>query len=193
LTYVGFGREPVRGELERRHWSFLVSPLAAPGTMSAMSTRSPRLSRVPRVAYLVKSVERTLRMHLDEALAPCRVSTPEYTALSVLREREGLSSAQLARRVCITPQAMNQVVIGLERRGLIKRRGEAQGRKMSTSLTTKGAELLALCDRATLPIEERLLSGLSRAEIAGFRKALSSCAAALGENTASAEDGAARA
>src|SRR4051812_9914083 len=123
----------------------------SPGT-----SRASRASAAPRVAYLVKWVERSLRLLLDEALEPCGVSTPEYTALSVLGQRDGLSSAQLARRVAVTPQAMNQIVIGLERRGLIRRENEAHGRMMGTSLTAKGAELLAVCDRATLPVEERL-------------------------------------
>ena len=142
---------------------------------------SSSASAVPRVAYLVKWVERALRLRLDEALEPCGMSTPEYTALSVLRERDGLSSAQLARRVGVTPQAMNQIVIGLERRGLIRRRGDTHGRRMGTSLTAKGAELLARGDRATLPVEERLLSGLSRADVGTLRRALSSCVASLGE------------
>jgi DNA-binding MarR family transcriptional regulator len=159
--------------------------------MSTRTSRAPRASapqrppRPPRVAYLVKWVERSLRLLLDEALEPSGVSTPEYTALSVLRQRDGLSSAQLARRVAVTPQAMNQIVIGLERRGLIRRENEAHGRMMGTSLTAKGAELLSVCDRATLPVEERLLSGLSRTEVAAFRRTLTACAASLGERAAS--------
>ena len=145
---------------------------------------SPRISRVPRVAYLVKWVERGLRLRLDEALAPCKVSTPEYTALSILRGRDGLSSAQLARRVGVTPQAMNQIVIGLERRVFIRRRAGTQGRMMGTCLTVKGVKLLDQCDRATLPVEERLLSGLSATEVAALRRALSSCVASLGERGA---------
>jgi len=149
---------------------------------------SSRSSHVPRIAYLVKWVERSLRLRLDEVLAPCEISTPDYTALSVLRERDGLSSAQLARRVCVTPQAMNQIVIGLERRGLIRRRSGTHGRMMSASLTVKGMELLALGDRATLPVEERMLSGLSRAEIGVLRRALSSCVASLRERGVRGEE-----
>lgn len=159
--------------------------------MSSGPSRTPRTARAsgpPRIAYLVKWVERGLRLLLDEALAPSGVSTPEYTALSVLGQRDGLSSAQLARRVAVTPQAMNQIVIGLERRGLIRRESEAHGRMMGTSLTAKGAELLAVCNRATLPVEERLLAGLSRTEVAAFRRTLAACAASLGEQGARPTD-----
>ena len=60
---------------------------------------------VPRVSYLVKWVERGIRMRLDTVLGDLGVSTPEYTALSVLARREGLSSAQLARRTLVSAQA----------------------------------------------------------------------------------------
>ena len=136
-----------------------------------MSTKVPN---TPRLSYLVKWVERGLRLRLDLALDPHGVTTPEYTALSVLREREGLSSAQLARRVFVTAQAMNQLVIRLERRGLIARApSENHAKTMSMSLTPKGRSLLAACDRATLPIEERALSELSRSDAAALRRALS--------------------
>ena len=130
----------------------------------------------------MKWVERGLRLRLDLALAPHGVTTPEYTALSVLRERDGLSSAQLARRVFVTAQAMNQLVIRLERRGLIRRRtSPAHAKTMCTSLTVKGASLLAACDRATLPIEERTLSHLSPSDTAALRRALSICVASFND------------
>jgi DNA-binding MarR family transcriptional regulator len=139
--------------------------------------------RPPRVSYLVKWVERGLRSQLDAVLAGYALTTPEYTALSVLHERDGLSSAQLARRTFVTPQAMNQLVISLERRGLIERRPDAEHRAvLKTSLTRAGRALVERADRATRTIEERLLSGLSSAQVSGLRDALSSCAGALGSS-----------
>jgi DNA-binding MarR family transcriptional regulator len=137
---------------------------------------SAKAAPEPRLSYLVKWVERGLRLRLDIALEPHGVTTPEYTALSVLRERDGLSSAQLARRVFVTAQAMNQLVIRLERRGLIRRRpSPSHAKTMCTSLTPKGASLLVACDRATLPIEERVLSYLSPSDAVALRRALSVC------------------
>ena len=138
------------------------------------------MRREPRIAYLIKWVERGLRAHLDEALSTSGVSTPEYTALSVLRERDGLSSAQLARRVFVTPQAMNLIVLELERRGLVRRRqSETNARTMQLSLTSKGVTCLEACDRATLPVEERFLANLSKSDAATLRRALTVCAGAL--------------
>jgi DNA-binding MarR family transcriptional regulator len=135
---------------------------------------------VPRVSYLVKWLERGIRMRLDAVLGDLGVSTPEYTALSVLARREGLSSAQLARRTLVSAQAMNQLVIALEKRKLIVRKADPDhGRIQRASLTPAGHKLVAECDRATTDIEELLISGLSAAQAADFRGVLSRCVAAL--------------
>src|ERR1019366_3912352 len=120
---------------------------------------------VARIGYLVKWVERGLRAQLDAALAPHGLTTPEYTALTVLRQREGLSSAQLARRTLVTAQAMNQLVISLEQRRLVVRTADlANARIQRASLTAKGQRLLDACDET-------------------MRSGLESCVASLGEPT----------
>ncbi|HEX4335231.1 MAG TPA: MarR family transcriptional regulator [Polyangiaceae bacterium] len=134
----------------------------------------------PRVSYLVKWVERGLRVRLDAALAAHRVSTQEYTALSVLALREGLSSAQLARRTLVTAQAMNQLVIAMERRGLIVRKADPEHNRIQrASLTAAGRKALAACDRATAPIEALMLSGLAPAQVNELRRVLAGCVEAL--------------
>src|SRR6201993_4961254 len=116
---------------------------------------------VPRVGYLVYRVERRLRARLDEELRLIGVSTPEYVTLSLLRERDGLSCAQLARWALVTPQAMNLVVSALERRKLVRRRPDPKHRRvLRASVTPKGLELLARCDDAMDRIESDMLSDL---------------------------------
>src|ERR1700744_524222 len=122
---------------------------------------SAEKAAVPRVGYLVYRVERRLRARLDEEMRQCGVSTPEYVALSVLRERDGLSCAQLARWAMVTPQAMNLVISALERRALIRRRPDPNhGRVLRASVTAKGLKVLDQCDRAMDPIEDDMLDGL---------------------------------
>ena len=144
-----------------------------------MASRSRVRREAPRFSYLVKRLERGLRGGLDDALAEHGVSTPEYTALSILNGGEGLSSAQLARRVFVTAQAMNQIVIRLEERGLIERREATYGRAMQSNLTASGAALLARCDRAALAVEQRLLDGLSRSDAAVLKELLTKCVGLL--------------
>jgi DNA-binding MarR family transcriptional regulator len=147
-----------------------------------------------RVSYLIKRVERGLRTKLDAALEPLGVTTTEYTALSVLARRSGLSSAQLARRSFVSDQAMNQIVGRLEQSGWITRSADARhARILRAKLTRAGRAILAACDRVTAPIERQLLDGLSSNDTERLRKILETCATSLSPPEANTEDaGAAR-
>ena len=135
---------------------------------------------VPRVGYLVYRVERRLRARLDEELRLLGVSTPEYVTLSLLRERDGLSCAQLARWALVTPQAMNLVISALERRKLIRRRPDPRHRRvLRATVTPKGLDMLARCDRSVDRIEADMLGDLPPDTVEVLRGALGSCAHSL--------------
>jgi DNA-binding MarR family transcriptional regulator len=135
---------------------------------------------VPRVGYLVYRVERRLRARLDEELRLHGISTPEYTALSLLRERDGLSCAQLARWALVTPQAMNLVISALERRKLVRRRPDPNHRRvLRASVTAKGLELLERCDQSVDRIEADMLGDLPPETVEVVREALTACAHSL--------------
>ena len=82
----------------------------------------PTGRRGQRLTYLVKQLQMAERARMEEVLRPLGVTLQQYTALSLLERREGLSSAQLARRHYVTPQAMHQLVASMERDGLIEGR-----------------------------------------------------------------------
>jgi DNA-binding MarR family transcriptional regulator len=134
----------------------------------------------PRVGYLIYRVERHLRTRLDEAMGAHGVSTPQYVTLSILRERDGLSNAQLARWTYVTPQAMSLVLAGLERRRLVRRRPDPHhGRVLRVSPTARGLRVLDECDRAMNVIEADMLQGLDSFTRDAMRAGLSSCAHSL--------------
>ena len=135
---------------------------------------------LPRVGYLIYRAERRLRSRLDESVRTHGVTTTEYVTLSVLRARDGLSCAQLARWAFVTPQAMNLVVSALERRDLVERTPDpAHRRVLRTSVTGVGLGVLAACDRDMDLIEQNMLAGLSPETLATLRAALASCARSL--------------
>jgi DNA-binding MarR family transcriptional regulator len=134
----------------------------------------------PRVAYLVYRVERRLRTRLDEATRAHGITTTEYVTLSVLRRRDGMSGAQLARWAFVTPQAMNVVISSLERRGLVRRRPDpAHRRVLRTSVTASGLALLERCDSSMDAIEADMLGDLAPEDVKRLRALLSDCAHAL--------------
>ena len=134
----------------------------------------------PRVGYLIYRVERRLRARLDEAVKAQGVTTQEYVTLSVLRDRDGLSSAELARWAFVTPQAMNLVISALERRRLVRRRADARHRRiLRASVTRRGLRVLEECDRSMDRIESDMLRGLDAETVQNVRDALWSCAHSL--------------
>jgi DNA-binding MarR family transcriptional regulator len=135
---------------------------------------------VPRLSYLVYRLERRIRARLDEALARHGVTTTEYMALSELRMRDGVSSAELARIAFVTPQAMNLVVRDLEQRGLIRRDPHpGGGRVLCARLSRKGVYALERCDRLLDGIEEVMLAELDDLMSKTLVDNLTVCARAL--------------
>lgn len=123
--------------------------------------------------YLVKRLEQVIRALLDEALRPFGITTLQYTALSVLERRDGLSSAQLARRAFVRPQSMHEMVLALDERGLIERRHAAHNQRvLAASLTQRGRALLDRCRPVVQEVEDRLLAGMPAAYHQDFRQAL---------------------
>lgn len=124
---------------------------------------------LPRFSYIVGRLDRALRAELEHRLTPLGLSRPQYTALSVLRRRAGLSNAQLARRSYVTPQTMIEVTKSLERAGYIERtHSPSHGRVLESRLTPAGLAKLEACDTAVDTMEAEMLANLS----AGQRAAL---------------------
>jgi len=127
----------------------------------------------PRLTYLIKRLEMAERARMEEVLAAHGVTLHQYTALSLLERRDGLSSAQLARRHFVTPQAMNQLVASLERDGLIHREPDTANRKiLRATLTDRGRSTLTACHVAVDELEQRMLAGFTPEQVHEFRTAL---------------------
>jgi DNA-binding MarR family transcriptional regulator len=128
---------------------------------------------VPSLLYAVKRLELVIRARLDEMLRGSGVTTLQYTALTVLERRDGISAAQLARDSFVTPQAMADMLRSLEQRELISRSpNPASRRELLVHLTEEGHRLLAKYAATHIEIEERMLSGLSKAERTRLRTSL---------------------
>jgi DNA-binding MarR family transcriptional regulator len=139
----------------------------------------------PSLLYAVKQVELAVRAHLDELLRPSGTTVLQYTALTVLARRDGLTSAELARNAFVTPQSMGDLVSALERRDLVVRhRDPRHARRLLISLTPAGHELLARMESRVRALEERMLGGLTDGERAELRDYLNRCRSSLSDDPA---------
>jgi DNA-binding MarR family transcriptional regulator len=127
--------------------------------------------------YIVGRVDQGIRQEMRACLAEWELSVPEFTALAVLKRRPGLSNAQLARRSLVRPQSMNEILVKLQERGLLRREVDPDhARILRAVLTPKGLELLAATEPAVRAIQDDLFADISepqrQAMIDGLRSAM---------------------
>jgi len=123
--------------------------------------------------YLVRRIQLLERDIIEKALRPIGLTASQYTALSMLGRRDGLSSAQLARRFGVAPQSMTEVIKALEDKRLISRSEEESNRRiLRITLTNAGRKCIDICETLVDREEEELLAALSQTEIATLRKLL---------------------
>ena len=115
------------------------------------------LDKLPRTSYLVARLDRLIRSQLSDVLQPFGLSVPQYTLLSILERRPGLSNAQLARRSYITAQAMHQVVNA--RTGLDRQAGVADHSRIQLTELTDGVRPSSNLRRGGDPSRERIFGG----------------------------------
>ncbi|MGP8472676.1 MarR family winged helix-turn-helix transcriptional regulator [Burkholderia sp. PR2] len=141
---------------------------------AARATGDKPKARVPqRLTYVVGSLERLLRRHMTDALAPLGITLAQYTALSVLEARGASSNAQLAERSFITPQSANEVMSVMAARGFVTREADpSHGRIILLTLTDEGAAMLRECEAVLRPLETRMLGDVSIDDATHVQRAL---------------------
>ncbi|MGW7364762.1 MarR family winged helix-turn-helix transcriptional regulator [Streptomyces sp. NPDC054841] len=143
----------------------------------------------PSLLYAVKRLELVIRAELDEMLRGSGVTTLQYTALTVLEHRDGVTAAQLARDSFVTPQSMADMLRLMEGRGLIRRAPNPQNRReVLVHLADEGRSFLARYAGPATAVEERLISPLTGEDADTVRRALSQMWAALRTPEAASEE-----
>ncbi len=133
-----------------------------------------------RTMYFVKQLEMLLRSRMEPIARSVSITIPQYTVLSILSARPGLSSAELARSTFVSAQAANELVNGLYGRGLILRRPSPEHAKiLRLRLSKKGEDLLASCAEGMQELEAVMLGALRGDDAHAFHDGLRLCIGAL--------------
>jgi DNA-binding MarR family transcriptional regulator len=134
------------------------------------------------VGYLLKQLSTAFRRHIDNKLrqGEMDLSMAHMAALFNLHEAGNLAGAQLARRIMISPQAMNGVLRHLESEGLIVRHRHPENRRTDCwNLTAAGQSRLKQARKIGDAVLRQMLTGFSAAEQLTLRQLLRRCIAAL--------------
>jgi DNA-binding MarR family transcriptional regulator len=132
----------------------------------------------PEVAYtswLLKRAERAVGAALYDALRDLGITPSQYGVLQALVRLEKASSAELARAVFVTPQAMTGLISGLERSGLIRRKPVKSSRVIEATLTRVGRRVFAEATARVAKIDMQLTSLLTDADVTRLQRSLRNC------------------
>jgi DNA-binding MarR family transcriptional regulator len=112
-----------------------------------------------RITYVIRMVSGAVTQGVEQALRPVRLTLVQLGALVQLGRGGDLSTAELARRVGVTPQSMASALGGLEARALITRAPHpTHGRVVQVSITDEGRSLAARAQRLTAGVDARALA-----------------------------------
>jgi DNA-binding MarR family transcriptional regulator len=124
-----------------------------------------------RTGYLLRQAWQQISGAMEVALRPHGLSGAQFAALSVLAREPGISGAELARGCNTSPQAMNGVLAGLEREGLVERRPHpTHGRIRQVNLTPKGQQKLDDARPAVDRLEALIEEGFSAKQVAAVKE-----------------------
>lgn len=110
---------------------------------------------------------------VNESMSAHGVSTAQLGVLRQLANEPGLSGAELARRLLISPQGVQLALTSLERRGLVERKQDPQhGRILQAYLTDEGRNVVATVVNDALAAHERVFGVLTSDEQETLRELL---------------------
>lgn len=115
----------------------------------------------PYVSYALVRVAHLLEQQMDRLLAELDLSATGFGVLFQLQHAPEVSSAELARRVIVTPQSIGPLLARLERDGLVGRHpvGVA-GTAIITRITDTGRQRLAEAAERVQALEDDLVEAL---------------------------------
>ncbi len=110
---------------------------------------------------------------LNEAMSDHGVSSAQVGVLRRLANEPGLSGADLARRLLVSPQGVQFALTSLERRGLVERKRDPQhGRILRAYLTAEGRDVVATVVGAAVAAHDEVFGVLTPAEQETLRELL---------------------
>ena len=118
------------------------------------------------IMWLLKRAFHSGHRAVNDAIHSFGVTPTQIGVLNRLAQEPGLSGAELARRLLVTPQASQLALTGLEQRGLVERRADPDhGRIVRAYLTKEGRRIFKRCIDLSIRAEMEFLSVLSDDEV----------------------------
>lgn len=135
-----------------------------------------------RVTWALRRAEWAVQARKDQRLRPLGIAAAQYTLLISVHTDPGLTGAELARRLNVTPQAVASQVARLEERGQLERRPHPRHRHVQElHLTDAGRDSLRDAEAVIVDIELRIAEKLGPKKAAQLRALLDEVAEVVRE------------
>jgi DNA-binding MarR family transcriptional regulator len=126
------------------------------------------------ILWLLKQAFYFSLTSVNDAISSHGVSTAQIGVLRQLSNEPGLSGAELARRLLISPQGVQLALTALERRGLVERKQDPRHKRiLQASLTDEGHKVVAKVVGDAVAAHEEVFGVLSPDEQETLRELLS--------------------
>ncbi|WP_191229221.1 MarR family winged helix-turn-helix transcriptional regulator [Aurantiacibacter xanthus] len=130
--------------------------------------------RPARILYLVRRFHALAHARLESITRAYDMTPAEFTMLSLVAGIGPCSSAEIARRASITPQAVTQQINQLEGKGLLLRRENPSNRRINLiEATSEGRTGLSAINQQADRLEQEFLAAFGEPEQAVIRAFLS--------------------
>ena len=114
-----------------------------------------------RLLWALRRAELGARALKEQRLRPLGMVPAHYSLLMSVHLQPGLTGAELARRLDVTPQAVASLVTRLVDKGQLERRSHPRHRHVQElHLTDAGRELLKSADTVVVAIEHQIVERL---------------------------------
>jgi DNA-binding MarR family transcriptional regulator len=131
------------------------------------------VEQTDNILWLLKQAWYFSLTTVNDAVSDHGVSTAQIGVLRQLSTEPGLSGADLARRMLISPQGVQLALTALERRGLIVRKKDPQhGRILQAFLTDEGRKVAENVVNDAITAHDKVFGVLSKAEQKTLRELL---------------------
>lgn len=135
-----------------------------------------------RLLAHVKRAEQATQSAKADLLRPFGLTPAQQNALAVAAEHPGITSAELARRVLVTPQTMTSTLARLERDGLIIRATHELHRSLvEVRLTQRGTDIFTAADAAVSAYDTYLRDSINVTQLDSLSRTLAAVAAAAAQ------------
>jgi DNA-binding MarR family transcriptional regulator len=125
------------------------------------------------ILWLLKQAFYFTLTNVNDAVSPHGVTTSQIGVLRQLADEPGLSGAELARRLLISPQGVQLALTALERRGLVERKQDPQhGRILQAFLSDEGRAVASAVLTEALAAHAAVFSVLTKDEQETLRELL---------------------